>query len=101
MTYFYNNTSTYARTKKLTVTVRDREGKPAKGAEVSFEILNMAEYCSVATLRTDEKGEVSLTMGLGDIHIRAMLDGWFGEASFLRRIRLKSCWIRILRGWTG
>ena len=79
VTYFYNNTSTYARTKKLTVTVRDREGKPAKGAEVSFEILNMAEYCSVATLRTDEKGEVSLTMGLGDIHIRAMLDGWFGE----------------------
>ena len=63
VTYFYNNTSTYARTKKLTVTVRDREGKPAKGAEVSFEILNMAEYCSVATLRTDEKGEVSLTMG--------------------------------------
>lgn len=80
VTYFYNNTSTYARTKKLTVTVRDREGKPAKGAEVSFEILNMAEYCSVATLQTDEKGEVSLTMGLGDIHIRAMLDGWFGEA---------------------
>ena len=59
------------------MTVRDREGKPAKGAEVSFEILNMAEYCSVATLQTDEKGEVSLTMGLGDIHIRAMLDGWF------------------------
>ena len=80
VTYFYNNTSTYARTKKLTVTVRDREGKPAKGAEVSFEILNMAEYCSVATLRTHEKGEVSLTMGFGDIHIRAMLDGWFGEA---------------------
>ncbi|MFR9233055.1 MAG: hypothetical protein ACLVLH_08590 [Eisenbergiella massiliensis] len=30
--YFYNNTSTYARTKKLTVTVRDRE-EAAKGAE--------------------------------------------------------------------
>lgn len=80
VTWFYNNTDTYARTKSLTVSVTDPEGKPAKGAKVSFEILNMAEYCSVAVLIADEAGEVRLTLGLGDIRIRAMLNGWCGEA---------------------
>ena len=79
VTWFYNNTSVYARTRRLTVAVKDREGKAVKDALVSFEILNMGEYCSVASLSTDEKGEVHLTAGLGDFHVRAQAGGYFGE----------------------
>lgn len=79
VTWFYNNTSVYARTRRLTMAVKDREGKAVKDALVSFEILNMGEYCSVASLSTDEKGEVHLTAGLGDFHVRAQAGGYFGE----------------------
>lgn len=79
VTWFYNNTSSYARTRRLTVAVKDREGRAVKDALVSFEILNMGEYCSVASLAADEKGEVRLTAGLGDFHVRAQADGYFGE----------------------
>ena len=76
---FYNNTAVYARTRRITVAVKDREGRAVKDALVSFEILNMGEYCSAATLSSDEKGEVRLTSGLGDFHVWAQAGGFFGE----------------------
>jgi hypothetical protein len=51
--------------------VLDEQSNPVEGALVSIEILNMAEYCSVATLYTDNQGKVTITIGLGDVHVRA------------------------------
>ncbi len=77
---YYNETARYGLTKAYEIYVTDEEGRPVQGAQVSVEILNMAEYCSVANLYTDEKGHLSITIGLGDIHVRAMKDGTAGEA---------------------
>src|SRR5699024_7196247 len=48
-------------------------------ASVSVEILNMAEFCSVLTLTTGADGTASLTMGLGDVLVRAWKDGLCAE----------------------
>ncbi len=77
---YYNETSRYGRTKLYEILVKDAKGQPVPGAEVSVEILNMAEYCNVASLFTDESGLVSITVGLGDFHVRAMKDGLAAEA---------------------
>lgn len=77
---YYNGTATYALTKPCEIQVLDEERKPAENVHVSFEILNMAEYCSVVNLYTDRDGKVSVTMGLGDVHVRAMKNGLCCEA---------------------
>ena len=46
---------------------------------MSVEILNMAEFCSVLTLTTGADGTASLTMGLGDVLVRAWTDGLCAE----------------------
>lgn len=76
---YYNSTSTYARTRLFTICVKDREGQPVKEARVLVEILNMAEWCDVTTLYTDELGEAQITLGLGDVRLRAVSDMWFAE----------------------
>lgn len=76
---YYNNTSHYAKTGFLTVCVKDTQGEAVEGAEVAFEILNMAEYSKAAALTTDKRGEVQISLGLGDIHIRAVKGPLFGE----------------------
>ncbi len=68
---YYNETAAYARTRLYEIQVLDEESNPAENASVSIEILNMAEYCSVATLYTDNQGKVKITIGLGDVHVRA------------------------------
>ncbi|MDF2888902.1 MAG: transglutaminase domain protein, partial [Lacrimispora sp.] len=68
---YYNETDTYARTRLYEIQVLDEQSNPVEGALVSIEILNMAEYCSVATLYTDNQGKVTITIGLGDVHVRA------------------------------
>lgn len=77
---YYNGTATYALTKSYEIQVLDEDKNPAKNVHVSFEILNMAEYCSVVNLYTDRNGKVSLTVGLGDVHVRAMKEGLCCEA---------------------
>lgn len=64
-----NLTGSYARASRMTVLVRDEEGKPVQGAEVSFALLNMAEYREIARLDTDTEGKVSLLLGLGSIRL--------------------------------
>ncbi len=76
---YYNNTSFYAKTRELTVAVKDHEGRPAAGALVALEILNMAEYFPAAVLEADSCGEVRLFVGLGDIWIRAWKGDIFAE----------------------
>ncbi|WP_143319247.1 transglutaminase-like domain-containing protein [Clostridium sp. HBUAS56010] len=69
---YYNGTRTYAKTKTYEILILDEHKIPQKEATVFIEILNMAEYCPVATLITNEKGIVSITIGMGDIHVRAV-----------------------------
>ena len=73
MVTMLNELKRYARTKEITVSVKDSHGKPAEGAEVSFEVLNYSEYAPIAELKTDSLGKVSLTTGLGSIHISARM----------------------------
>ena len=72
MVTMLNELKRYARTKEITVSVKDSHGKPAEGAEVSFEVLNYSEYAPIAELKTDSLGKVSLTR-LGSIHISARM----------------------------
>lgn len=76
---YYNNTSFYAKTKVLTVAVKDQKGRLVEGAFVAVEILNMAEYFPAVTLTTDSKGEVHISVGLGDVRVRAWKGNAFGE----------------------
>ena len=64
MVTMLNELKRYALTKEITVSVKDSHGKPAEGAEVSFEVLNYSEYAPIAELKTDSLGKVCLTTGL-------------------------------------
>ena len=89
---FLNVTEHYAETKNLRIRVTDGEDRPISGASVSVEILNMAEFCSVLTLTTGTDGTAGLTMGLGDVLVRAWKDGLCAETPVRaeeREIRLK------------
>ena len=55
---FFNDTSFYAKTGKLTVQVKDEGGAPVSGAKVSFSLLNAAEYYPVSVVYTDEEGDL-------------------------------------------
>lgn len=70
-----NNLKTYADTEDLTVTVLDRDGKPAQGASVRFEVLNYAELYPIAVYKTDANGQTVFTTGKGDLGVSAGKDG--------------------------
>ncbi|MFR3727217.1 transglutaminase-like domain-containing protein [Lacrimispora sp.] len=80
ITVYYNGTKTYAKTKTYEILVVDEKKNPLQDVTVFIEILNMAEYCPVATLTTNEAGRAFITIGLGDVHIRAVKDGTWLEA---------------------
>jgi len=50
---YTNNTSLYAKTREVIVTVVDAQNQLAEGAKVLFEILNMSEYAPAAAIYTD------------------------------------------------
>ena len=66
-----NLLSHYAPTRRVTVTVQDKSGKPLSGAQVKFKLYNYAEYYTLATMTADAEGRASLTTGLGDLLIWA------------------------------
>lgn len=66
-----NLLSNYAPVKKVTVKIEDISGNPVCGAEVLFQVFNSGEFSRIARLSSDDKGQVSLTTGLGDIMIHA------------------------------
>ena len=70
----------YAPTRKSVVTITDTEGKPVAGATVEFKIFNYGDFTTVVTLPSNEKGEVSLHTGLGDMLVWARHNGRFGFA---------------------
>lgn len=79
MASFLNNLKLYAVTKKLTVVVKDEDGNPVPGAQVGFGILNYSCIFNAAIMTTDEKGEASLTCGLGSLNIHVKKDDIFCE----------------------
>lgn len=64
----------YVPARRTTVTVLE-DGRPAKGASVSFRIYNYAEFYNVVTYKADSQGRASLDMGFGDMFVLA----WKGE----------------------
>lgn len=77
--FYYNSTANYTEVRSLNISVYDKEENPVEGAEISIEILNMARFANATTLFTDCDGKVKITLGKGDINIRAMKDGIFAE----------------------
>lgn len=75
----HNVTASYTKTRKLRIQVRKQDNAPAAHAQISVEILNMAEYFPAAVLETDEQGETSIRLGLGDIRLQARSEGKFVE----------------------
>ncbi|WP_419871696.1 transglutaminase domain-containing protein [Candidatus Pristimantibacillus sp. PTI5] len=69
----------YAPARTITVHVKDGQGRPALGAEVFFELYNMAEFYPIAALPTNEQGKASFKTGFGDLMVRAVKDGIWAE----------------------
>ena len=67
----------YVPTRRTTVTVLE-DGRPARGANVSFRIYNYAEFYNVVTYKADSKGQAALDMGLGDMFVLAWNQDRFG-----------------------
>ncbi|MGN7454255.1 transglutaminase domain-containing protein [Paenibacillus pasadenensis] len=66
-----NLLATYAPTRVLDVSVREEDGSAAAGAQVRFELYNMAELHPIAVLTADADGRASLRAGLGTLLVRA------------------------------
>lgn len=74
-----NQLPRYANTKRITIKVKNIGGIAVPGAKVRAEVLNYSEFTPVAEMITDENGKVSLTTGLGSLHISASGNGGYGE----------------------
>ncbi|MBT1160836.1 transglutaminase domain-containing protein [Bifidobacterium sp. SO1] len=74
-----NLTADYAPTTDLVVTVTDGDGRPVAGANVAFELLNMAEYYPIATAVGDNQGRARMTLGKGSIRVHVDHDGVFAD----------------------
>ncbi len=66
-----NTLDRYAETRELTVKVTDTEGAPVPGACAGYMLYNYAEFCPLARLTCNDKGECSLTTGYGTLLIWA------------------------------
>lgn len=75
-----NVTANYAPVAKTHVKVTDTKGKAIQGAKVEFKIYNYAEFYTVSTKTTDQKGIATLEAGLGDLMAWSYKDGHYGFA---------------------
>lgn len=75
MVTMLNELSRYAAVTEFFVKVEDEEGRPVSGAEVSFQVLNYAEFSPVAEGVTGEDGTCSFTTGLGSLAVQISRDG--------------------------
>ena len=77
---FLNQTARYAPVRSLRVLVREPDGSPAAGAEVTFGIVNASQIFPAAVIRTDSRGAAQLVCGYGDLALQARKSGWSCEA---------------------
>lgn len=61
----------YAKTKRLTVKVLDKDVKPIADATVEFGLYNYAEFYPIAAMPTTKNGCATVTTGFGDLLIHA------------------------------
>ena len=66
---FYNVTSRYAKTRDWKFQVVKPDGKPAEGAKISIQLMNMAEHSQIAELMTDADGMAQIQMGIGSFYL--------------------------------
>ncbi|NIK75365.1 transglutaminase-like putative cysteine protease [Paenibacillus castaneae] len=69
----------YAPARTITVFVKDERGYPVSEADVHFQLYNMGELYPIAALHTDINGAASFKTGFGDLVIRAVKSGIWGE----------------------
>ncbi|GLH73828.1 transglutaminase [Geothrix limicola] len=81
-----NLTAHYAPVKAVRVQVLDREGNPAAGATVEFQLYNYGEFFPLASRITDSEGRTSLETGLGDLLLWARQ----GEAFGFQKVTVES-----------
>ena len=74
----------YGSSARIDFRIVDERGKAVNDARVDFKLYNYAEFCTIATKYTDQKGRTFLTAGKGDMLVWASKDGRFGwkKASF-------------------
>ena len=77
MCLMYNETSRYAETARLTVSVENPQGAPQSGAWVRFYVLNMAGLAPDCSPGDRADGAVTLETGLGSLLVEAELNGKF------------------------
>lgn len=73
---FLNQTARYANTQSYTFSVL-QDGHPAVGTLLNVYVLNYSDYRSILEMRTDEKGEVNVELGIGDIYVSAEQNGLY------------------------
>ena len=73
-----NMIGNYVDTRRAVVKVVDTAGVAVENADVEFKIYNYAEFYSVTRQKSDKRGEVALTTGLGDMLAWASYGNRFG-----------------------
>ncbi len=76
----YSVTDRYAQTGPVTVRVLGPDGKPAAGAEIELDVLNMAAFRPILRGRCDENGRFRATVGLCDLLAEAFSEGLTASA---------------------
>lgn len=66
----YNHLARYADTREVVIRVRDACGAAVCGAQVAFQVLNYAEYCTIARVVTEESGTATFLTGLGTLRVQ-------------------------------
>lgn len=77
--FYVNVTDRYAECRQVRLQIRDGANRPAAGAKISLEILNMAELSPVITLMADGEGMAEIRLGRGDMVVRAVKDEYVAE----------------------
>lgn len=73
-----NCLSRYAQAKSITISVYQQD-QPVKDAVVLLQILNESSFITIAQIKTDPSGSVSVTLGLGDIHLLVVKENQIAE----------------------
>lgn len=72
---YHNVTAHYAKTATAVLTLCANDGRLFADMQVRFEVLNYAHYGMIATLRTNDSGEVQVQFGLGSVRISTVQEG--------------------------
>ena len=70
-----NQLERYALSKEVTVRVKDDKGNAVSKAKVDFQVLNYAEFATIATVDTDEQGMAKIKLGYGTVLVQVSKEG--------------------------